>query len=207
MIRRSLALALLLASTSALAAPKAAETTTAPAAAETVYITDRVYAPVRSEAGERSKLLHDGLVSGTQVTVLERNDKTGYAKIKTNNGLEGWVRVQYLNREAAAPILLEQANAQLAQLQVEKKALEDELIAIKQISSSQIDAHQRNVELVKQNQLLLSEKEVLLADNARLKDRNQQRWFLYGGLLLGLGALLCAACIALGKKRRNDGWA
>lgn len=211
MIKYALGSALLALSLQTFAAPATKEqpvAADAPAdSVETAYITDRIYAPVRLEASEKAKLLHDGLVSGTPVTVLERNEKTGYAKIKTASGLEGWVRVQYLNREAAAPVLLEQANAQLAQLQLEKKALEDELIAIKQISASQIDAHQRNVDLVKQNQLLISEKEVLLADNARLKDRTQQRWFLYGGLLLGLGALICAACIALGKKRRSDGWA
>lgn len=175
--------------------------------AEMFYITDRVYAPLRAEASERSKLLHEGLVSGTPVTVLERNEQAGVSKVKTDSGLEGWLRNQYLSREAAMPVLLEQANAQIAKLQTEKQALEEELIAIRQISASQIDTHQRNAELVKQNQLLISEKEVLLTDNSRLKDRQQQRWFLYGGLLLALGALVAAASIGLGKKRRNDGWA
>lgn len=207
MIKHLLAASAMAVSLQAFAAPATQTSDAAVSTPDTAYITDRVYAPIRAEASDKAKLLHDGLVSGTQVTILEQNDKNGHAKIKTTTGLEGWVRVQYLNREPAAPVLLEQANAQLAQLQLEKKALEDELIAIKQISASQIDTHQRNAELVKQNQLLMSEKEVLLADNARLKDRNQQRWFLYGGLLLALGALLCAACIALGKKRRNDGWA
>ena len=209
MIKRALLATCLIASSHVVAVPNntAAATTEVAPVTNTAYITDRVYAPVRADASDKAKLLHDGLVSGTEVIILEQNEKTGHTKIKTTAGLEGWVRAQYLNREPAAPVLLEQANAQLAKLQTENKALEDELIAIKQISASQIDAHQRNVDLVKQNQLLISEKEVLLADNARLKDRNQQRWFLYGGLLLALGALLCAACLALGKKRRNDGWA
>ncbi len=171
------------------------------------YITDKLYAPVRSEAGEKGKLLHNGLESGTAITVLENNDKAGYARIRTSENLEGWVRTQYLSSEPPVSVQLEQANAQIAQLQAEKAQLEEELVAIKQISSSQIDTHQRNAELVKQNQLLIGEKEVLQTDNERLKDRNDQTWFLYGGLLVALSAIVAALIPRLGKKRRYDGWA
>jgi SH3 domain protein len=173
----------------------------------TQYITDKLYAPVRSEAGEKGKLLHNGLESGTAITVLENNDKSGYARIRTSENLEGWVRTQYLSSEPPVSVQLEQANAQIAQLQAEKAQLEEQLVAIKQISSSQIDTHQRNAELVKQNQLLIGEKEVLQTDNERLKDRNDQTWFLYGGLLVALSAIVAALIPRLGKKRRYDGWA
>lgn len=171
------------------------------------YITDQVYAPLRADQNEKSKLLHNGLESGTAVTLLEKNDKTGYARIQTADKLEGWIRTQYLTTEATASVQLEQANALIAQLQAEKIALEEELVSIKQISSSQIDTHERNAELVKQNQLLISEKEVLLTDNERLKDRNNQTWFLYGGLLVALSSIISILIPRLGKKRRSDGWA
>ena len=170
------------------------------------YISDKVYAPVHAEQNEKSKLLNNGLESGTAVTILEKNDQTGYAKIRTANNIEGWVRTQYLSAEPTASVQLEQANAQIAKLQSENTRLDEELISIKQISSSQIDTHERNAELVKQNRLLIGEKEVLITDNERLKNRNSQTWFLYGGMLVAISSLISILIPKLGRKRRSDGW-
>jgi SH3 domain protein len=170
------------------------------------YITDKVYAPVHAEQNEKSRLLNNGLESGTAVTIIEKNDQAGYAKIRTANNVEGWVRTQYLSSEPTASVQLEQANAQIAQLQSEKTRLDEELVSIKQISSSQIDTHERNAELVKQNRLLIGEKEVLITDNERLKNRNSQTWFLYGGMLVAISSLISVLIPKLGRKRRSDGW-
>lgn len=170
------------------------------------YITDQIYAPVRAEPNEKAKILHNGLASGTVIQVLEKNGQAGYVKIQTADNLEGWIRSQYLSETPVASVQLEQANAQLAELQVQKNQLQEELTAIKQIASSQIDAHERNVELVKETQLLISEKEVLQTDNERLKDRSTQTWFLYGGFMVALSCLLVAIVPRLANRRRNDGW-
>lgn len=170
------------------------------------YITDKVYAPIHSEKNDKSKLLNDGLVSGAAVTVLEQDNKAGYARIRTAENIEGWVRVQYLSTEAPISLQLEQANAHIAQLQTEKNQIEEQLVALKQISTSQIDTHARNAELVKQNSLLIAEKELLATDNERLKDRKDQTWFLYGGLLVALGCVVSVLISKLFTKRRNDGW-
>jgi len=170
------------------------------------YITDKLYAPVRSEKSEKGKTLHNGLESGTTIEVLERDETSGYARIRTGDNLEGWIRLQYISDSPVAGVQLEQANAQIAELMSQKLQLEEQLTSIKQICSSQIDAHERNIELVKQNQLLISEKEVLQTDNERLKDRNSQTWFLYGGLMVVLSSIMAALLPRIGKKRRNDGW-
>jgi len=170
------------------------------------YITDKVYAPVRAEQNDKSKLINNGLESGKAVTVLEKNDKTGYAHIRTEDNIDGWIRVQYLSKEAPVSMQLEQANVLIAKLQEEKKQLEEQLIAIKQISTSQIDTHARNTELVKQNSLLIADKEILTTDNERLKDRKNQTWFLYGGLLVALSCVVSLLLSKLLTKRRNDGW-
>ena len=170
------------------------------------YITDQIYAPVRAEPNEKAKILHNGLASGTVIQVLEKNDQAGYVKIHTADNLEGWIRSQYLSETPVASVQLEQANAQLAELQLQKNQLQEELTAIKQIASSQIDAHERNMELVKETQLLISEKEVLQTDNERLKDRSTQTWFLYGGFMVALSCLLVAIVPRLANRRRNDGW-
>lgn len=172
----------------------------------TYYITDKVYAPVHAEQNDKSKLLHNGLESGQAVTVLEKNDKTGYAHIRTADNIDGWIRAQYLSTEAPTSLQLEQANALIARLQEEKKQIEEQLVAIKQISTSQIDTHARNTELVKQNSLLIADKELLTTDNERLKDRKNQTWFLYGGLLVSLSCFVSMLLSKLFTKRRNDGW-
>ncbi len=172
----------------------------------TQYITDKLYAPLRAEEGEKGKIINNDLMSGATVTVLEKNEKTGYAKVRTADNLEGWIRLQYLSVEPVARVELEQLNSQFAKLQAEKTRIASELVGIKQMYSSQIDVHQRNAELVKQNQLLISEKEVLQMDNERLKDRSSRTWFLYGGFLVAISALIAALIPRLSKKRRNDGW-
>ncbi len=177
-----------------------------PADKKTHYITDKLYAPVRSEKGEKGKSLHSGLESGTVVEVLEKDEKTGYARILTNDKLEGWLRLQYLSETPVSSVQLEQASAKIAEIQTENAQLSEELVSIKQICSSQIDAHERNVELVKQTQMLISEKEVLQTDNERLQDRNSQTWFLYGGFMVLLSSILTALIPKLVTKRRNDGW-
>ena len=172
----------------------------------THYITDKVYAPVYAEQNDKSKLLSNGLASGTAITVLEQNNKTGYARIRSADNLEGWVRVQYLSTEAPVNLQLEQANAHIAQLQTEKNQIEEQLVALKQISTSQIDTHARNAELVKQNSLLIADKQLLTTYNERLKDRQNQTWFLYGGLLVALSCIVSVLLSKLFTKRRNDGW-
>lgn len=172
----------------------------------TQYITDVLYAPVRAEPNEKSKLTHTGLGSGTAIQVLEKDEKTGYAKIKSGDHIEGWVRLQYISEQPVASVQLEQAAAQIAELQAKNTALESELTNIKQIAASQIDTHERNTELVKQNQVLISEKEVLQTDNDRLKDRNNQTWFIYGGILVLFSTLLATVVPRLAKRRRHDGW-
>ena len=170
------------------------------------YITDKVYAPVRAEQNEKGKLLHNGLENGTPVTVLEKNDQTGYARIRTTDNIEGWIRTQYLSTETPAGLQLEQANALVAQLRTEKAQLEEQLVSIKQISGSQIDTHERNAELGKQNSLLIAEKELLTTDNERLKDRKNQIWFLYGGLLVAIGSIVAVLIQRIPGRRRNNGW-
>ena len=176
------------------------------AAESPYYITDKVYAPVRAEQNDKGKLIHNGLISGTVVTLLEKNDKTGYAHIRTADNIEGWIRAQYLSTEAPASLQLEQANTLIANLQAEKKQIEEQLVALKQISTSQIDTHARTAELVKQNSWLIAEKELLTTDNERLKDRKNQTWFLYGGLLVALSCIVSVLLSKLFTKRRNDGW-
>ncbi len=70
--------------------------------------------PRSSGEGERLGVLG----SGTRVTVLK--SQGGYAKIRTSDGLEGWVKAAYLQKAPTAAL-------RLAQLEQEKQRLEAEL--------------------------------------------------------------------------------
>ena len=201
---------------------------------QTLYVSDQLYVPVRGGKGSEFKILHRGLATGTRVDLLEADTGDGWTKIKTNQGLEGWIRSQYLVREPIARIKLQQANAQVSQLSSELDSLKqnltllqnenqnnlgvvasltesesnlsNELEEIKRISGSSIRLQEQNNDLLQQNQLLKNEIEVLRADNKRLSDNQNQRWFIYGGCLVAVGALLSTLLLFLKPKNRYSDW-
>ena len=67
--------------------------TTAELVAETVYIKDTLYVPLRGGQSQGHRILHRGLKSGLKLERLETNDETGYSKVRTEAGLEGWLQV------------------------------------------------------------------------------------------------------------------
>ena len=75
-----------------------------PAAAETAYVTDSLRLGLHA-ASDTNDRPFDNLLSGTAVEVLERN--TNYARVRLEDGREGWVKAAYLVTEkpAAARVL------------------------------------------------------------------------------------------------------
>lgn len=93
---------------------------------EVRYVTDKlrlsVY-PKSNGEGERLGVLS----SGTRVTVLKKNG--AYARIRTRDGLEGWVKAAYLQKEPTAAL-------RLARLEQENQSLRDELERLRAKSSA-----------------------------------------------------------------------
>ena len=79
--------------------------------AETQYVSDHLVITVRTGQGAQFQIIKT-LESGEHVEVLETTD-TGYTRIETSDGTEGWVRTQYLATEPVAKEKLERAEAQL----------------------------------------------------------------------------------------------
>jgi Bacterial SH3 domain len=84
---------------------------------ETMYVTDIVQLGVH-RAADTSDTAFRNLVSGTEVTVLER--ATNFARIRTADGEEGWVRSFYLVDE-------QPARTRVAELEARVDTLEREL--------------------------------------------------------------------------------
>ena len=194
--------------------------TTRPLAAvgDVNYISDVVNVPLRSGPTTAHRIIHRGLPSGTQLTVLAIDDEAGFTRVRTDGGLEGWVTTQYLIGEPIARVRLAAAEKRLqslkAELDKEREArtsiqseyketevnnktlnsqvqsLTKELQELKRISADPITEHARNVELTKQNQRLVDQVEELSSMNRQLKDNVQLEWLLYGGALVFIGLLL-----------------
>jgi SH3 domain protein len=187
------------------------------AVGDTNYISDELSVPLRSGPSNAHRILHRGLPSGTQLTILAINEEAGFTQIRTAGGLEGWVTSQYLTakpiardrlataerrlknlkdeiakeREEGASIEAKyketEANNQALNSQVE--ALSKELAELKLISADPIKEHARNVELTQQNTLLVGQVEELSSKARQLEKNVQLQWLLYGGGLVLIGLI------------------
>ncbi|MBA3614153.1 MAG: hypothetical protein H0W49_14835, partial [Nitrospirales bacterium] len=53
------------------------------------YISDVVTVPLRSGPTTAHRILHRGLPSGTQLTILGTDEEAGFTQVRTNDGMEG----------------------------------------------------------------------------------------------------------------------
>lgn len=190
-----------------------------------LYISDKIYVPVRSGQGNQYEILHRGLPTGTVVELVEKDED--WTKITTARGVTGWVRNQYLEEEPPASLQLESANKKIVAMESELKSLrsensalkndyaatkeqltktEQEINNIKTISASAIKSHERLQSLTKEMQLLQTENDVLKAENENLKRDERTTFFIYGVLTLLLGILIAIIIPRLRSRRRNGGW-
>ncbi len=181
------------------------------------YISDELSVPLRSGASTAHRILHRGLPSGTQLTILAIDEEAGFTQVRTAGGLEGWVTSQYLTAEPIARDKLataerrlknlkdEMANArethgslqtehketvsQNKTLQAQVDTLTKELTELKVVSADPIREHARNVELTEQNALLVNQVEELSSKSRQLEANVQLQWLLYGGGLVLIGLI------------------
>jgi SH3 domain protein len=193
--------------------------TTQPLAAvgDVNYISDVLNVPLRSGPSTAHRIIHRGIPSGTQLTVLAIDEEAGFTQVRTANGTEGWVTSQYLIREPIARVKLAATEKRLknlkaevakerearAGIQAKHKETEDtnktlnskveslakELTELKIVSADPIKEHARNVELTQQNARLVGEVDELSSKTRRLEENVQLQWLLYGGALVLIGLI------------------
>jgi SH3 domain protein len=203
------------------------------AQAETRYVTDQLEATLRTGESITHRITRM-LPSGTPVEVLGTNAKTGYSRVRTQDGKEGYLHTRQLMEEAPPRervIQLEaklqelqqapdQLSAKLAALQDEystlqrahdkleslKRELEAELIAVKRAAADPLAiAEERNV-LRKQVADLTRQVEELKAENAEIGNDMTQRWFMIGGGVAFGGLLLGLILPHLRLRRQRSSW-
>ena len=209
--------------------------TTTRVSAETVYIRDTVYVPLRGGQSNEHRILHSGVRSGTKMELLEENSDTGFSLVRMESGLEGWMPTQYLVDQPIAKDLLEQTNDSLnsllskhekalqhirdientleqtdqtgASLRAENSKLHEEIDRITRLSANVIAIDQENSQLRSEQDLLKAMNDSLEEANRKLKDESNRDWFLNGAGVVLVG-LLFGFWVArsIYQKRDTAGW-
>ncbi|GMR16740.1 MAG: TIGR04211 family SH3 domain-containing protein [Gammaproteobacteria bacterium] len=199
--------------------------------AETQYVSDHLVITVRTGQGAQFQIIKT-LESGDHVKVLEVTD-TGYTRIETTDGTEGWVRSQYLAEEPVASEKLVRAEARLlktrtalkklkenysslskehkilsqnqATLSTNKKQLDTELARLNKVAKKPILLDRQNRELQQKNVTLEKDLQRLNQENHSLKDRSQREWFIAGALVL-FGGMILGLLIPKLRGRKRSNW-
>lgn len=156
--------------------------------------------------------------SGMQLDVLERDAESGYSRVVTPGGTEGWVLTRYLMNEQSAREQLatltgqltnatsrgssmgsqlnaikgeyDSANRQISTLEREKASLEKELAGIKRTAANVLGINQQNRTLMDDLATAEIRADTLEQENRQLSSQTTRYWFMSGALVLVFGIIL-----------------
>ncbi len=156
--------------------------------------------------------------SGLRLEVLERDSESGYSRVRTPGGTEGWVLSRYLMNEPSAREQLENltgqltsatsrgssldvqmkavkaeydsSNRQIAKLEREKAAVEKELAEIKRTAANVLAIDSQNKSLMDQLAAAQIKADTLEQENRQLSSQTTRYWFMAGALVLLIGIFL-----------------
>jgi len=156
--------------------------------------------------------------SGLRLEVLERDAESGYSRVRTPGGTEGWVLSRYLMSEPSAREQLEKltgqltnatsrgssldsqmkavkseydsANKQIAKLEREKAAVEKEFSEIKRTAANVLAINDQNKSLMDQLAAAQIRGDTLEQENRQLSGQSTRYWFMTGALVLLVGVVL-----------------
>lgn len=201
--------------------------------ANTAYVTDQLEITLRTGETTGHRILRM-LPTGEKLTVLGTNPQSGYTKVRTATGAEGYVLTRQLvdnpvarDRLAAAEAEVQalkaapgELSSRLAklredhatlqqahqQLQQAKQTVDQEFAALKRTANNAVRiANERN-ELRKQVASLTREVEDIKQQNRELENKTAQNWFVIGaGVVVG-GILLGLILPHLRVRRRKSSW-
>jgi SH3 domain protein len=173
------------------------------------------------------------LPSGTALEVFESDAKSGYTRVRTPSGKEGWILTRYLMDLPSARARLSRAETRLSaaeqqlnkikeeskvlstqknELGSERKNLNDqnvklsrELARIKQISANAIQMSSENQRLKKQMAENDREIQFLQQENASLQDRSNRDWFMVGALVV-VASMIFGILLTRIRWKKKSSW-
>ncbi len=196
------------------------------------YVTDDLTIPLRSGKSTEYRIVAY-LPSGAKLDLLESDSDSGYSRVRTDKGTEGWVLTRYLADSPSARDQLDDAKKKLVNSQIDNNRLNDELgklkgekndlskqvqtltddnrrlnqqlASIRQTASSALALDNENKTLKSKAVDLERQVQSYEQENALLKDRRNRDWFIAGALVLGGGVLLGLIIPKL-RVRRKSNW-
>jgi SH3 domain protein len=119
--------------------------------AETRYVSDRLIISIRDGQDQNAAVL-GYLETGAPVDILE--EKENLLKIRTEDGIEGWVRAQYIVSEKPKPLIIEglkneikALNEEIQNIKNEKESTSDKLSESKKIYQEKIEELKEEVSI------------------------------------------------------------
>lgn len=185
--------------------------------AEPAWVSDQFEITLRSGPSTNNaiQLMVD---SGTRLEVLERDDESGYTRVMTQGGTEGWVLTRYLMNEASAREQLQAltsqltnantrgssldsqldaikgeydaASSQITALERDKAALEEELAEIKRTAANVLAIRDQNTTLMDELAAAQIRADTLEQENRVLTSQTTRYWFVTGAIVLVVGLIL-----------------
>ncbi len=181
------------------------------------WISDQFEVTLRTGKSTQQSIIRL-LPSGTKVTVLEQDDESGYTRVRTSDGTEGWLLTRYLissqtarlqlpelqtrlrNSEETKRQLLAQVRelereqrdlqTQLSRTETSSRGLQQQLDEIRKLSSDTIQLVDQNKQL--KQKLIDVERRIdeLESENRELSDSSSRDWFIVGAAVVIFGLIL-----------------
>ena len=201
-------------------------------ATDYLYVSDKLIITIRTGPSIQNKIVRK-IESGAKLEVLDVSDEGKYTKIRTQNGIEGWVLTQYLVNEPVAEqrlVSTEQnlinekektakLTAKVTELRNIIKELEtakttlsksnsemkDQITSISKSASRPIELDRENKALRESLGKISTELQVVNNQYQKIKDNDQQEWFIIGAGVL-LAGMLLGFVIPKMRFTRKDSW-
>ena len=196
----------------------------------TRYVSDELEITMRNGKGVKFAI-RKMLSSGTKLNVLE-TDPAGYSKVRTSNGVEGWVLTRYLDNMPSSRAQLASSEQRVANIELElakykseiealssqnsdtdtqnltltetSQRLSKELDNLRRTASNAVALDNENRQLKQQLQEIDHQTQLLIIENSGLKDSDAKHWFMIGAAVLFAGMLLGLILPRLRFQRKNS---
>lgn len=190
------------------------------------YVSDVVYIALRSDKDPQSSIVQRSIISGTKLSFIREEtgtDNNLWSLVISPDGKEGWVRSYSLTPEPTAAMKLanlpsgvqdsakvivenQSLKLQLEKLQNEHQQLLTDTEDMRQAATTSLNLEEDNQKIHAEFQLIQTERDMLKAENERLKDTDRFHQWVYGGGLLIAGVLLSFLLQAFGRRKRHSEW-
>jgi|TARA_B110000483_G_scaffold182922_1_gene216405 SH3 domain protein len=197
----------------------------------TRYVSDQLEITMRNGQGVKFAIKRV-LTSGDRLDLIEA-DSSGYSKVRTIEGVEGWVLTRYLMNAPSVRNLVADSAQKVANLELElaetkeelknvstKVATSDsksmalketsqrfkkELDSLKVMASSSIALSNENIQLKEKIQQTDIRIQGLVLENTAMKNSDSQSWFLTGVAVL-LGGIILGLILPRLRLQRKNSW-